>query len=793
MVKNGKRWLFVILSFGLVVSWLLSSAGGMGSSALAADRNNRPVYAIPYTPKVLVDGRQINFVAYNIGNNGYFKLRDIAMALSGTEKSFSVEWSGERNAIMLTSGNPYKPQGGELTGKSPDTIEFGDLSTSTVYLDGKKLELTAYTIKGNNYFKLRDLAAALDFGVTWDAATQSVMIDSTAGYVPGGGTAPKDQTAPSQNGSSGEPSAHANAKLAYSVLFSDSGREALPLLLVDDEPYLGVHDLATLLSDTNRRFEIVRRDAKNRSYELATGRNFAITGAEEELRAKLIDFLDRNAKQWTVPVAASKMTVTVMVDGVSRQVPAYEYNGAFFLHARDLGHLLSVELLPVESVGAPAYRFVPNYPGTYRLGTESTDYAVRNILSARPTRWASIPQRYLYADASNQTLNLVTAYPWQEDVKTEDTAIEIRTYDREMNLISTKRVDFELPIFGAFYAGEQYLYIAFGQNNLEEDDGKEVIRIVKYDRDFNRLSSVSVYGGEIYTILPFDAGRGRMAEQGDTLVFHTSREKYATLDGVHHQMQLTFVINTPTMRVVNELGDFQSNHVSHSFDQYVVFDGNSHVLLDHGDASPRAIVLNKSVGSEYVELNLYNIPGPKGANATGVSVGGFEASSTHFLALFHTVDHSKVRSYTSYELEGYMEEELSHIRVRAERRDVMIAAVPRNQLSASQVEHITLYKYSDKNMTSSKPFMVRTGADRYMVLWNEYEIGTMKSYSFLQETFQLKGVRYLYVDGRGRPLGDSVLVEGYSLSGFDPIVYGDKVVWFSDTGIQQLLYTLPIR
>jgi len=69
MVKNGKRWLFVILSFGLVVSWLLSSAGGMGSSALAADRNNRPVYAIPYTPKVLVDGRQINFVAYNIGKS----------------------------------------------------------------------------------------------------------------------------------------------------------------------------------------------------------------------------------------------------------------------------------------------------------------------------------------------------------------------------------------------------------------------------------------------------------------------------------------------------------------------------------------------------------------------------------------------------------------------------------------------------------------------------------------------------------------------------------------------------
>jgi len=44
------------------------------------------------------------------------------------------------------------------------------------------------------------------------------------------------------------------------------------------------------------------------------------------------------------------------------------------------------------------------------------------------------------------------------------------------------------------------------------------------------------------------------------------------------------------MRVKNYLGEFQSNHVSHSFDQYVLFDGNCHVLIDHGDANRLTVI-----------------------------------------------------------------------------------------------------------------------------------------------------------------------------------------------------------
>ncbi len=39
--------------------------------------------------------------------------------------------------------------------------------------------MTAYNIGGNNYVKLRDISRAVDFGVTYDATTNSVYIDST--------------------------------------------------------------------------------------------------------------------------------------------------------------------------------------------------------------------------------------------------------------------------------------------------------------------------------------------------------------------------------------------------------------------------------------------------------------------------------------------------------------------------------------------------------------------------------------------------------------------------------------
>ena len=55
-------------------------------------------------------------------------------------------------------------------------------STQPIYVDGQRVTMTAYAINGNNYVKLRDIGQAVDFGVTYDAATNSVHIDSDAPY-----------------------------------------------------------------------------------------------------------------------------------------------------------------------------------------------------------------------------------------------------------------------------------------------------------------------------------------------------------------------------------------------------------------------------------------------------------------------------------------------------------------------------------------------------------------------------------------------------------------------------------
>ncbi len=65
-------------------------------------------------------------------------------------------------------------------------------STTKLMVDGKSVPCTAYIIKGNNYFKLRDLAALLDgtaaqFEVSFDNAAKIVSLTTGKSYTPVGG------------------------------------------------------------------------------------------------------------------------------------------------------------------------------------------------------------------------------------------------------------------------------------------------------------------------------------------------------------------------------------------------------------------------------------------------------------------------------------------------------------------------------------------------------------------------------------------------------------------------------
>ena len=158
--------------------WIVNDA----SSPEPTPSSPEPQTVSPTASTVYVNGEEKAFEAYNIDGYNYFKLRDLAYVLDGTEKQFEVGYDNDTKAIALTSGEPYTAVGGEMEqgdGESKNAVP----TPSTIYLDGEVLDLVVYNIGGNNFFKLRDLMEAIDVYVGYDNDTKAITLDTSEGYV----------------------------------------------------------------------------------------------------------------------------------------------------------------------------------------------------------------------------------------------------------------------------------------------------------------------------------------------------------------------------------------------------------------------------------------------------------------------------------------------------------------------------------------------------------------------------------------------------------------------------------
>lgn len=142
----------------------------------------KAVSAQPTNATVTVDGKTVAFQAYNIGGSNYFKLRDLACALKDGKKPFEVTWDASQGAIVLTTGQTYTPVGGELAVPVGTVAVTAKPNSALLVADDLQRAALAYNIGGNNYFKLRGIAAIVDFFVEWDGATQTIAIDTSKGY-----------------------------------------------------------------------------------------------------------------------------------------------------------------------------------------------------------------------------------------------------------------------------------------------------------------------------------------------------------------------------------------------------------------------------------------------------------------------------------------------------------------------------------------------------------------------------------------------------------------------------------
>ena len=121
--------------------------------------------------------------AYKANDTHYFKLRDLAAAMTGSSKAFDLAWDDVQQRISILPGRAYTPP------ENADTEPLQDFSQALfapaqVVFGTEVHTLDAYLIQDHYYFKLRDVLQLLDTGVFWNGRRELVEIDTSYPYLP---------------------------------------------------------------------------------------------------------------------------------------------------------------------------------------------------------------------------------------------------------------------------------------------------------------------------------------------------------------------------------------------------------------------------------------------------------------------------------------------------------------------------------------------------------------------------------------------------------------------------------
>ena len=388
-------------------------------------------------------------------------------------------------------------------------------------------------------------------------------------------------------------------------------------------------------------------------------------------------------------------------------------------------------------------------PATLAAG--SSPAVSSNINKEDYTTWSKPVTSYLY---ENGTGGLTR-------VEYTGGQVVVENYSSSFAFLDSRTIQPELPIWGGFFAGENYNFLIFGQQNTAESDSAEVIRVVKYDKNWNRLGAASLKGAN--TTVPFDAGSLRCDEYGGYLYIRTSHEMYTSSDGLNHQANLTMAVRQSDMTITDsfcKVMNISYGYVSHSFNQFLLVDEDGKIIaLDHGDAYPRSAVLtgyysNASTGrfsgSGYDwcwNMDLMKFAGSVGDNTTGASVGGLAETANGYAMTFN-YDGAGGRGDRSVYFQ-YMDKATGKGR--------------QYQITSSG--------------GSATPVLAPTGPDGGYLLWNG------KSGYTVSDTLY-----YLPYGSDGVP--GATQTANAPLSDCQPIPYGDGVVWYVTENSVPTFYTL---
>ncbi|BCJ92560.1 hypothetical protein acsn021_01290 [Anaerocolumna cellulosilytica] len=349
--------------------------------------------------------------------------------------------------------------------------------------------------------------------------------------------------------------------------------------------------------------------------------------------------------------------------------------------------------------------------------------------------------------------------------------LELNLYDKNLNYISKKTIALPYTEWGGLHQGEDgNYYAAVGQKNKEQNNSKIVYSIIKMDKDFKELGRCNITGKESNTVIPYDVGFARMTMDGTVLIVHADRERYTSDDGLNHQSNITFIIDSTSMTQFYVGALFPYNHVSHSFNQFVKMDSGNLVYVDHGDAYPRSVVMqthyNFSVNGwsdnyrnrpATNELDLMTIKGSTGDNETGTKVNGFEIGTYHNLVAGVSIPHDTItdNNITPYKVQN-----------------VYVSLVTKDG-NSSKLIWLTDYKEGGK-ISANTLRMVKITADKFALI---YQIQKEDAYS----------TGLILIDSNGSVLTKKEY-DTYFSCYTQPLYDNGSILWIDNSGYAEEYY-----
>ena len=352
--------------------------------------------------------------------------------------------------------------------------------------------------------------------------------------------------------------------------------------------------------------------------------------------------------------------------------------------------------------------------------------------------------------------------------------INIEYYDNSFNIKSKKSVAMELDLWGGFYAGSNAYYVVEGKNNTAESDTAEVIRVIKYDTNWNKKGTAkitgnpSLFGGEVR--YPFDYGCVEMTEYNGTLYIVTGHEGYVDPPLKQgHQGFLMIAVNTSTMK-----GEIVDSDLWHSFAQYITSKGSY------------LYVLEQSEGSRYTKLSKYNAGDINQNESIPVLRYGGTQTSARAIACYASVDGIAVSSGNVLCL-GTSIDQLKYDTITSDdEHNIYLTVTPISNFTedATTVKWLTNYSGGGKCFLGTK--ITKVNDNRFMVSWEEFETEKTASAS---DSLSGSVLHYIFIDGKGNKLTKEFTAAA-PISDCQPIVKGSKIVYYASNGNMVNFYTI---